>query len=54
MTNSDTDTAARCPKCGMPMELAVTAPHAVAAVMHKHTYLCVPCNQVKIYMRPAK
>jgi hypothetical protein len=54
MMNSDTEIAARCPKCGMPMALAVAAPHAVASVMQKHTYLCFPCNQVKIYMRPAK
>ena len=54
MTDTATEILARCPKCREAMELVVTSNHAVAAEMQKHTFLCTPCNQVKIYMLPSK
>jgi hypothetical protein len=54
MTDQTTNPIARCPKCGSHMELVVIVPHAVTAAMERHTYLCTPCNQVKIYMLPVK
>ena len=48
------ETAARCPKCGTAMELVVIVPHTSLPLMERHTYLCTPCNQVKIYMLPTK
>ena len=53
MTDPIPQTLARCPKCGSSMELVIIVPHTSLPLMERHTYLCEPCNQVKIYMLPA-
>jgi len=45
---------APCPKCSTTMVRAAITPHPIATHMERHTFLCVPCNQTKTYMLPAK
>jgi hypothetical protein len=46
------ETTAPCPKCKTDMTLAAVTPHAVAAQLARHTYLCGTCNQTKTYILP--